>query len=109
MIGISILIILLILLVFSNLGSSDGTVDYTAGSGGKGIAHSGSWRKPKGLNVVALVFFGRRANVQILERYLRVIPPQNAGKRTPLVYGYAVGVVEERVPETELTVEKPGG
>jgi len=32
----------------------------------------GRWRKPAGLTVVALVFYGRRANVQILERYLRV-------------------------------------
>jgi Na+-driven multidrug efflux pump len=31
-----------------------------------------SWVKPQGLTVVALVFYGRRQNVQILERYLRV-------------------------------------
>jgi hypothetical protein len=37
----------------------------------KGYLHPG-WKKPKTLNVVALVFYGRRANVQILERYLRV-------------------------------------
>ena len=35
---------------------------------------SGSWTKPPGLTVVAHVFYGRRANVQILERYLRVSP-----------------------------------
>jgi|SRR5271154_3400435 len=37
----------------------------------KEYLHPG-WKKPKTLNVVALVFYGRRANVQILERYLRV-------------------------------------
>ena len=31
-----------------------------------------SWKKPTRLTVVALVFYGRRENVQILERYLRV-------------------------------------
>jgi hypothetical protein len=73
-VGISIFIILLIPLVFFGLGASDGTfVDASGGgNGAKGLAHSGSWTKPKGLTVVALVFYGRRANVQILERYLRV-------------------------------------
>jgi hypothetical protein len=32
------------------------------------------WKKPDGMTVVALVFYGRRQNVQILERYLRVHP-----------------------------------
>jgi len=30
------------------------------------------WHKPENLTIVALVFYGRRANVQLLERYLRV-------------------------------------
>jgi hypothetical protein len=72
-IGISFLIILLIPLVFFGFGSSEGTE--VVASQGKGMAYSGSWRKPKGLMVVALVFYGRRANVQILERYLRVFYP----------------------------------
>jgi hypothetical protein len=37
------------------------------------LVHGGNWTKPAGLTVVALVFYGRRANVQILERYLRVL------------------------------------
>jgi len=63
-IGVSLLIVLLISVVWMNVG---GSVD--------GIASSNDvigWRKPEGLQVVALVFYGRRANVQILERYLRV-------------------------------------
>jgi hypothetical protein len=72
-VGISFLIILLIPLVFFGFGSSEGTE--VVASQGKGMAYSGNWRKPKGLMVVALVFYGRRANVQILERYLRVFYP----------------------------------
>ena len=72
MIGICILIILLIPLLFFNLGSTEGAVDYTGAAGGGVAGGKGNWRKPVGLNVVALVFYGRRANVQILERYLRV-------------------------------------
>lgn len=70
-VAISFLIILLIPLMFFGLGS-DGHGTEEIHSGTKGIAHSGNWRKPTGLTVVALVFYGRRANVQILERYLRV-------------------------------------
>lgn len=69
LVGVSFLIILLVSLVWMNSGVSDAIV-----SGGQVLVSGGNWRKPAGLQVVALVFYGRRANVQILERYLRVYP-----------------------------------
>ena len=70
-VGLSILIIVLIPFILLSLGRT-----------GEGIGNAkaelspsnGPWSKPAGLTVVALVFYGRRANVQILERYLRVQP-----------------------------------
>jgi hypothetical protein len=67
-ISISLLIIILIPLLFFNFG----TVPEIPIPPHQGISTSGTWTKPAGLTVVALVFYGRRANVQILERYLRV-------------------------------------
>lgn len=68
-VGLSLLIIILIPFVLLSLrgpSSEEGTST---------IVHSGKWTKPPGLTIVALVFYGRRANVQILERYLRVRTP----------------------------------
>jgi hypothetical protein len=67
-ISISLLITILIPLLFFNIG----TVPEIPITPHKGVSTSGTWTKPAGLTVVALVFYGRRANVQILERYLRV-------------------------------------
>jgi Na+/proline symporter len=82
--AISVLVVILVPLVFFGLGTADAVVREGGGAaaaagGANGVAHSGggSWRKPDGLMVVALVFYGRRANVQILERYLRVASPQS--------------------------------
>ena len=67
-VGLSLLIIIFIPVFFlsKGSGSEDGNV----------VQHRHHqqvhWTKPSGLNIVALVFYGRRANVQILERYLRV-------------------------------------
>jgi hypothetical protein len=67
-ISISLLITILVPLLFFNIG----TVPDIPIAPHKGVSTSGTWTKPAGLTVVALVFYGRRANVQILERYLRV-------------------------------------
>jgi len=82
--AISVLVVILVPLVFFGLGTADAVVREGGGAaagvgGANGVAHSGGgrWRKPDGLMVVALVFYGRRANVQILERYLRVAFPQS--------------------------------
>ena len=67
-VALSILIIVLIPFILLGLGT-------TTGEGVSELSRSGlKWSKPAGLHVVALVFYGRRANVQILERYLRVYP-----------------------------------
>jgi hypothetical protein len=57
------------------------------------IEEPAGWQKPENLTIVALVFYGRRANVQLLERYLRVLSliafassPQSGG----LVSGVAM-------------------
>jgi len=59
--GVSFLIILLVSLVWLNSGVSDAIV---SGGGKVSVSAGGNWRKPAGLQVVALVFYGRRANVQ---------------------------------------------
>src|SRR5579859_4960478 len=64
----SVMIIILIPLVFLNMGGIATSRVYPH----RGISYSGSWTKPHGMRIVALVFYGRRANVQVLERYLRV-------------------------------------
>lgn len=79
-IGLSILIIVLIPFILLSLGTSTGDLmgnSTTAAELAGGSRGGSKWRKPAGLTVVALVFYGRRANVQILERYLRVfyLPP----------------------------------
>jgi hypothetical protein len=64
----SILLVFLVVVFFGYLVS----VPSVAPS----IQHSNTtsgWVKPPGLTIVALIFYGRRANVQILERYLRVM------------------------------------
>jgi hypothetical protein len=68
-IGISLVIIVVGSLFFLNLGGLSGV-----SSSENHLIQQGGWTKPPGLTVVALVFYGRRANVQILERYLRVSP-----------------------------------
>ena len=80
-VALSILIIVLIPFILLSLGGTteDGTRWGSSGvmSGdlrGSSNGGGGKWKKPAGLTVVALVFYGRRANVQILERYLRVFP-----------------------------------
>ena len=70
-VGLSILIIVLIPFILLSLGGT--TTGDLMGTGTSGELGGGKWRKPAGLTVVALVFYGRRANVQILERYLRVL------------------------------------
>ena len=71
-ISISLLIIILVPLLFFNIG----TIPEAPIAPHRGVSTSGAWTKPHGLKIVALVFYGRRANVQILERYLRVYPMQ---------------------------------
>jgi hypothetical protein len=66
--GVSLLLILFVSLLWLNSGTTDGIV-----SNGQDVENlNNGWKKPEGLQIVALVFYGRRANVQILERYLRV-------------------------------------
>ena len=63
---------LVVLMIFITLiGMNRFYSDNHFGSGSV-YAQSESWTKPQNLVVVALVFYGRRVNVQILERYLRV-------------------------------------
>jgi hypothetical protein len=79
-VALSILIIVLIPFILLSLGgmTEDGTRGSTSGVMSGDLRGSngggGKWQKPAGLTVVAFVFYGRRANVQILERYLRVSP-----------------------------------
>jgi hypothetical protein len=51
-----------------------------AGSNGEGLEQGelDGGVKSAGLKVVGLVFYGRRANVQVLERYLRVPTPSSS-------------------------------
>lgn len=74
MIVITVLVIILIPMVFLNIGGgTEAEVDVAEES--PFVAPlTPSWTKPEGLTVVAMVFYGRRQNVQILERYLRVPP-----------------------------------
>lgn len=67
--GVSLAVILVVSLLLWG-GDGRGRVQ------GEAVREESGWVKPAGLSVVALVFYGRRANVQILERYLRVRPPE---------------------------------
>ena len=70
LIGVSLLFIVLVSVLWMSSGTR--VSDMIGASADVSIPVSQVWRKPAGLQVVALVFYGRRANVQILERYLRV-------------------------------------
>jgi hypothetical protein len=78
--GVSLVVILVASLLLWGDGGRRPRVQ-----GGMVREEDGGWIKPAGLSVVALVFYGRRANVQILERYLRVRPPQNPFSRSPVL------------------------
>jgi hypothetical protein len=67
---LSLVALLTISIFLSNIGAPSNVRDSPV----NGIAsQSHPWTKPAGLKIVALIFYGRRANVQILERYLRVM------------------------------------
>ena len=65
-IGVATLLVILLVPVFLLMFGGESKDSQVVQAGGS------SWEKPAGLTVVALVFYGRRQNVQILERYLRV-------------------------------------
>ena len=69
-VGVGIILFILVNTFFIN-GKSTA---FTISSPGPSIHQDTQqgWVKPNNLTVVALVFYGRRSNVQILERYLRV-------------------------------------
>lgn len=69
--GGAFVIILIATLFIFNLGSITSVNTKDDGPHGGSVTAYG-WTKPAGLMVVAIVFYGRRSNVQILERYLRV-------------------------------------
>src|SRR5277367_2551379 len=74
-VGLSIVIIVLIPFILLSLGGTTGELMGSNTTWGElRGSNGGTWKKPAGLTVVALVFYGRRANVQILERYLRAPP-----------------------------------
>jgi hypothetical protein len=80
--GVGVVVFLLLMMVWINSGSLK--VDNALASGNVATG------KPIGMEIVGLVFYGRRANVQILERYLRVrlrAIKRLIGRKTWLIMG----------------------
>ncbi|KAK7751767.1 Mitochondrial-processing peptidase subunit alpha [Diatrype stigma] len=72
------------------------------------FAPTGGWKKPKGIKIIAMVFYGRKHNVDILDCYLRQNLASNGGYLDQVWFMVHTSVKDDVEWLRDLTGGEPG-